>query len=164
MEKIISDLYVNLTVTKNKNELLINGILKDAITYKKKIITAPNQPDIRTSYSGTALPFPCEDIALENTKNYKEIGNDGIISVNFKYPNSYYKNDGITKIKSPIIIIIDDKKLIYELEDLCPLKTLRDRVRGNPSFYAFKEILLPVATAENNMYNYAAAKINYNIA
>ena len=60
--------------------------------------------------------------------------------------------------------IINDKKIIYELEDLCPLKTLRDRVRGNPSFYAFKEVLLPVATSENNLYNYAAAKIKFNIA
>jgi hypothetical protein len=164
MIKNISDNYIDCSIHLEGDKLIIKGSLKNPNSYKKKIITAPNPPNYRSSYSGSCLPFPCEEIALQNTKNYKEIDNTGIIDVQFIYPNSFYSPDGYNKIKSPIIIIIDDEKKIYELEDHFPLKTLRDRVRGNPSFYAVKEIILPVATAENNMYNYADAKLKYNIA
>ena len=164
MSKNISDKYIDCSIKLEDKFLIIKGSLKNPNNYKTKIITAPNPPDYRTSYSGSALPFPCEEIAFQNTKNYKEIDNSGVIDVKFTFPNSYYSPDGYNKIKSPIMINIDDEKIIYELDDLFPLKTLRDRVRGNPSYYAIKEILLPVATAENNMYNYANAKIKYNIA
>lgn len=164
MNKHISDNYIDCNFQFNKNNLIINGFFKNPISYKNIVICAPNPPDIRTSYSGTALPFPNEEIAFHNTINYYEINKDGIIAIIFKIPNSYYSEDGYTKIKTPIMLIIDGEKIIYEFDDLCPLKTIRDRVRGNPSFYAIKEIILPVATAENNMYNYASAKLNYNIA
>ena len=55
-------------------------------------------------------------------------------------------------------------QFIYETIDICPLKTLRDRVRGNPKFYALKELILPVADAEDTMKNYANAKLRNNIA
>lgn len=161
--KFFSDDYVTLRVEVNGRKVEVNGNLNNPAKYKKKVVTAPNPPDIRNSYSGTALPFPCEEIAFENTINYKEI-DSGHINVTFDFPNSYYAPGGVSKIKSPIMIIIDDKKLIYELDDICPLKTLRDRVRGNPSFYALKEILLPVATAEDTMLNYSIAKSRFNIA
>jgi len=164
MKKNISDNFINCVFGLENNNLKIKGSLSNPAIYKKKVITAPNSIDIITSYSGSALPFPNEEIAFENTKNYLEINNDGIIDITFKFPNSYYSPDGKNKIKSPIILILDDKKIIYELDDLCPLKTLKDRVRGNPSFYAVKEILLPVATAENTMYNYSQTKMKYNIA
>jgi len=164
MKKNISDNVINCVFELENNNLKIKGSLFNPAIYKKKVITAPNPIDIITSYSGSALPFPNEEIAFENTKNYLEINNDGIIDATFRFPNSYYSPDGKTKIKSPIVLILDDKKIIYELDDLCPLKTLKDRVRGNPSFYAIKEVILPVATAENTMYNYSQAKMKYNIA
>jgi len=165
MKKVINDNYLSLNVELiGTRDLIIKGTLKNPSSYKKKIIVSPNPPDIRASYSGTALPFPCEEIALENSKNFFEIKDDGVIDVKFIYPNSFYSVDGYKKIISPIILMIDDIKIIHELIDFCPLKTLRDRVRGNPSFYALKEILLPVATAENTMNNYAKAKVINNIA
>jgi hypothetical protein len=164
MIKNISDDYITCVFTVVDRNITIKGTLHNPASYKNKIIKAPNPPDIRTSYSGTALPFPSEEMAFENTKNHSVIDNTGIIDVNFKYPNSYYSPCGCIKIKSPIMLILDDNKIIYELEDFCPLKTLRQRVSSNPSFYAVKEILLPVATAEDNMNNYASAKIKYNIA
>ncbi len=165
MKKVINDNYLTLNVELlETRRLIIKGSLKNPSNYKKKILVAPNPPDIRASYTGTALPFPCEEIALENSKNYLEINDSGVIDVNFSYPNSYYSVDGYKKIISPIILMIDDLKIIHELDDLCPLKTLRDRVRGNPSFYALKEILLPVGTAEATMNNYAKAKVINNIA
>ena len=164
MEKsIINDLF-DLTIKQKENKISINGYIKNHNSYKKMVIIAPNPPDRRTSYSGTALPFPSEDIAFENTKNYFEIIKDGRINTEFLYPNSYYTPDGYTKIKSPILVYLDDKKIIVELNDLCPLKTLRDRIRGNPSFYGTREFLLPVANAEDVMISYANAKIINNIA
>jgi hypothetical protein len=53
---------------------------------------------------------------------------------------------------------------MIELKDICPLKTLRDRSRGDPKFYGMRELILPVGTAEEVMHNYAYAKVVYNIA
>jgi len=156
--------FVSCKININGRDINIKGSIKNPSNFKKKVICAANPIDIRTSYSGSALPFPNEIIAFENTKNFFEIKDDGIIDTNFKYPNSYYSPDGLTKIKSPIIFILDDNKFILELDDLCPLKTLRDRKRNDPSFYALKELLLPIGTAEETMINYSSAKIKYNIA
>ncbi len=160
----ISDDKIDCRVSYVNNEMIINGYLKNPINFKNRLIVAPNPPDKITSYSGSALPFPNEEIALEKTKNIYIIGNDGLINAKFKFPNSYYNTEGTKKIISPFLIIVDNNKYIYETKDICPLKTLSDRVRGNPSFYALKEILLPVADAEDTMNNYAKAKVRYNIA
>ncbi len=58
------------------------------------------------------------------------------------------------------------KKLIVAPNppDYFPLKTLRDRIRGNPSFYALKEQFLPIADAEDKMYHYSAIKQTLNLA
>jgi len=156
--------FVSCMITLNGMNVNIKGSLRNPSVYKKKIVIAPAPSSKLTSFSGSALPFPNEEIAFENTKNLFEIKNDGVIETIFAYPNSYYSPDGLTKIKSPIIFIFDDNKFIVELNDLCPLKTLRDRKRSDPSFYALKEILLPIGTAEETMKNYSFAKIKYNIA
>jgi hypothetical protein len=159
-----SNEFVSCIITINGINVNIKGTLNNSISYKKKIVIAPAPVNKITSYSGSALPFPNELIAFENTKNIFEIKDDGIIDANFIYPNSYYSPDGLTKIKSPIIFLFDDNKYIVELNDICPLKTLRDRKRSDPSFYALKEILVPLGTAEDTMKNYSSAKIKYNIA
>ena len=163
MDKIDND-YISCTITKKNDKLLIKGFVKNNINYKKKILIAPNPVDKITSFSGRCLPFPCENIAFENTANFKVIGDNGSFDVEFSYPNSYYSPDGYKKIKSPIIFSLDDKKIIIELKDYSPLKTLTDRSRGNPNFYGMREYLLPLGTAEQNMNNYSYAKIVYNIA
>jgi hypothetical protein len=157
--------YVKCNITEiPNNKIKISGIVKNPSLYKKMAITAPNPIDTITSFSGKGLPFPCEMIAFENTPNFKMIDGTGIIDVTFLYPNSYYTPDGYNKIKSPIVISLDNKKIIIELKDKCPLKTIRDRTRGNPSFYGVREFILPIGTAEEVMNNYAYAKVNYNIA
>ena len=110
MQKSINNDLFDLTVKQKENKILINGYIKNYNSYKKMVVIAPNPPDKRTSYSGTALPFPSEDIAFENTKNYFEIKNDGKINIEFLYPNSYYTPDGYTKIISPIIV---KKSILY---------------------------------------------------
>jgi hypothetical protein len=155
---------INCKVLYENKQMIIKGSLFNANNYKKKIIIAPNSPDNLTSYSGSFLPFPSEEIALEKTKNFYEIKNDGIIDIKFSFPNSYYNEEFKLKIKSPFILILDNSKFIYETVDINPLKTLRDRIRGDPNFYALKEVILPVADAQDNMINYSNAKLVNNIA
>ena len=155
--------FISCMISINGNNVNIKGTLNNASLYKKKVVIAPTPSNKITSYSGSSLPFPNEEIAFQNTKNLFEIQDNGVIDTTFLYPNSYYSPDGITKIKSPILFIFDEKKYIIELDDLCPLKTLRDRKRSDPSFYALKEILIPIGTAEETINNYSSSKIKYNI-
>jgi len=160
----ITDDKIDCRVFREDVYMIIKGYLKNPSMYKKKILTAPNAPDRMMNYSGSALPFPSREIAFEKTKNFYEIGNNGVIDVKFLFPNSYYNPEGLKKIISPLLLLLDDNEFLYETKDMCPLKTLRDRVRGNPSFYALKEVVLPVADAEDTMINYSIAKAKYNIA
>ena len=164
MKKVDNE-YISCVIEKsNNNKITINGFVKNYMNYSKMAIMAPNPIDTITSFSGKGLPFPCELIAFENTPNFEIIPSNGIINVEFLYPNSYYSPNGYTKIISPVIISLDGKKIIIQLDDMCPLKTLRDRSRGDPKFYGMRELILPIGTAEEVMHNYAYAKINYNIA
>jgi len=157
--------YVSCTITEiENNKINVKGFIKNPGNYKKMIIMAPNPIDTITSFSGKGLPFPCETIAFENTPNFEVISSDGKFNVIFLYPNSYYSPDGYIKIKSPIIFSLDNKKIIIELNDKCPLKTLRDRKRGDPNFYGTREFILPIGTANEVMNYYSYAKLNYNIA
>jgi len=164
MKKVDNE-YINCIVEKkNNNKIKISGFVKNHMNYSKMAIMAPNPIDKITSFSGKGLPFPCELIAFENTPNFEIINSNGLIDVLFDYPNSYYAPNGYTKIISPIIISLDGKKIIIQLNDLCPLKTLRDRSRGDPNFYGMREFILPIGTAEEVMNNYAYAKYKLNIA
>ena len=157
---------VNCTVniSQDRKTIHVSGSVKNASSYSEMLLLAPNPPDNISSYSGGFLPFPCEQIAYENTPNSYNIPSSGSFNVTFVYPNSYYTPDGLTKIKSPVLFVLDSELVVFELDDICPLKTLRDRVRGKPEFYATKEFLLPIDTAENVMKAYCKAKYTYNIA
>jgi hypothetical protein len=143
----------------------LNGSIKNFEFYNKCIIKAPMSIDKHSSYTGCSLPFPCEEIALDNTLNYYEVTKDthGLFNIDFIYPNSFYASDGFTLYKSPIIFLLDDEKIIIELKNMCPLKTLTSRI-SNPFQYNMKEYLLPVATSEKTMYNYANLKLTKNLA
>ena len=166
--KTVDNEYINCVIgdinKNNDNKIKITGFVKNPMNYSKMAILAPNPIDTITSFSGKGLPFPCELIAFENTPNFEIINSNGNIEVYFSYPNSYYAPNGYTKIISPIIISLDGKKIIIQLDDICPLKTLRDRSRGDPKFYGMRELILPIGTAEEVMNNYAFAKLTYNIA
>ena len=55
-------------------------------------------------------------------------------------------------------------QLQYELEDFNTLRTLINREnRKGPEFYSNKDTLLPIANAENVMYEYSKAKLEHDI-
>ena len=159
-----------VNVFKNSEFIQIIGNVKNKENYKNIFLLACNPIDKKASYSGSGLPFPCPDIAFENTKNIYNVPSSGSIDTKFSYPNSYYSVADKKKIISSIFFIVEllngEKKFLrFELEDLYPLKTLINReARQGPEFYSKKYELLPIDTAENIMSVYAHLKITENIA
>lgn len=150
--------------------LNIQGNVKNPMAYNKMLLVAPNPIDRMSNYSGSGLPFPCADIAFDNTPNNLIIDGTGSFNTTFKYPNSYYGQSGNNKVVSSIFFILDsgsNKEYVrFELKDLCVLRTLVDRAskKKGPEYYAARDYVLPVDTAENVMRAYSKAKIEYDIA
>lgn len=75
--------------------LVIRGTVKSKTPNPLITFWAPNPPNYRTSYSGSALPYPNPTIAYENTPNQGSIyATNRQFEVKIKYPNSYYSGMG----------------------------------------------------------------------
>tara|TARA_B110000444_G_C18595404_1_gene480450 strand:+ start:52 stop:564 length:513 start_codon:yes stop_codon:yes gene_type:complete len=168
---IFNDQHINLKVTyyKDYSKIKLTGNVKNPGQYKNIVLMAPNPIDRMSNYSGSGLPFPNNEIAFENTPNRVDISGSGVINTVFTYPNSFYMPDGINKIVSSVFLQLMDKNnevthVYYKLHDMNALRTLINRdSRKNPEFYAAKDYILPIATAENVMRAYAKAKIEHDI-
>ena len=171
---IFDDEYTGFGITFNHDYSLLQlrGSVKNIASFKEIIMIAPNPIDRMSNYSGSGLPFPNYEIAFENTPNIHKVDASGVFDVSFKYPNSFYMPDGINKIKPSIYFVITDGasgannsfRIQYELHDIVALRTLVNRSsRKNPEFYAAKDYVLPIDTAENVMRAYARAKIENDI-
>ena|SRR6056300_317935 len=168
---IFNDQHINLIAEPNSDysKIAIRGNVKNPQMYKNIIVMAPNPIDRMSNYSGSGLPFPNNEIAFQNTPNKKDVSGSGVIDCVFMYPNSFYIPDGINKIVSSIFLQLIDKNdnvihIHYELDDINALRTLINRKsRTGPEFYAAKDYILPIATAENVMRAYAKAKIENDI-
>jgi hypothetical protein len=105
----------------------------------------------------------------DNLENYKLVDKTQQIDIKFKYPNSFYSRNGKNKILPSIFIQLTENngkhfQLQYELIDLVNMRTLINREsRKGPEFYSMKDDILPIATAENVMYEYSKAKIEKDI-
>ena len=148
----------------------ITGNIVDVAKYKHAIIIAPNTFDVKGSYSGKGMPFPCAEIAFENTPNKHLVNTNGIFDVVFDYPNSFYTVANKMKIISPIYFIIVDQNDVQHiefvhLEDMYKLRTLTNReTRTGPEFYSKKYEILPVDTAESLMMQYSLLKKEKGLA
>ena len=148
----------------------ISGSVANRGSYKSALMIAGNPIDKKSSYSGTGLPFPCADIAFEETKNVHNIDQSGYINATFTYPNSYYTVGDKKKVISSLFFILEyhdgNKEFIrFELKDLYPLRTLVNREgRNGPEFYSSKYDMLPIDTAEILMREYAKLKELQNLA
>jgi len=167
--------YVDCKVAFNENYslIVITGTIKNPSQFKYMRLTSPAPIDRMSNYSGSGLPFPSYEFAIEETPNNFLINSDGIFSVVFKYPNSFYEYNEKTyqrdKIISPIIFLLsnneeDELRIVFQLKDLCVLRTLINRPGNrNPEFYAAKDYIVPITTAENTMMYYSRAKIENDI-
>ena len=75
--------------------VLIRASVKSKTPNPDIIYWAPNPPNYRTSYSGSALPYPNPSIAYDNTPNRGKVkANNRSFEIKIKYPNSYYSGLG----------------------------------------------------------------------
>lgn len=146
---------VNILKKDNEKVFILNGILRTEIirkfikgdlNYKVKYWAA-NVPTYNTSFSGSGLPFPNENIAFDRLKNSGTAKINGeIFSFEIKHPNSYYKNIGTILVKPEVKIQVldDDNKPIspiqvIKLGDEIPFRTLTWPSQRNwnngPMFY-----------------------------
>lgn len=160
-------LSVNIDIDSKKN-VIIKGNVKTA--FKSVTIFAANTIDTKVSYSGSGLPFPNDEIAFENTPNLYQL-NGNTFDVSFSYPNSFYTSDHSVKIPPTIFFkFVDNNDVVsYEnikLIDHLPLKSLSYRHADftQPSYYAFKESVIPVGTAQYTMIENKNIKIKNNVA
>lgn len=135
-------------------KLQLKGSFKNPSQFSKIELMAPGPIQRLNSYSGSALPFPCAQMAFDQTPNYIDLTRpvDGATTaptdfeVVFEYPNSYYAVDHRTLVAPSIFAAltpVESTKPIFvrfELPNPHPLKTLtyRPQFARGPEFYAEK--------------------------
>lgn len=138
-------------------------------------VFAPNPIDRMVNYTGSGLPFPCSQIAFEQTPNFIIVSDPtGAFSATFKYPNSYYTEDQWTRIPPSIFFKIHPAPgaepvfVRFELpnRDILNVRTLnfRTKLRAGPPSYSIKEDIIPICGAEETMRRYKDLKIREDYA
>ena len=151
-----------LTTYQNQNgNLVIHGKVKNnlfKLINKMKIrlkYWAANPAGISSSFSGSGLPFPNEEVAFENTPNQGMIEiYDVNFSLNIHTPNSYYKNLGKDFVKPVLNLMFVDGNNnsiggIYKipLAGFYPYRTLSTPNQIN-NVMAYYNPTLPMRTQE----------------
>jgi hypothetical protein len=110
-----NDFSFNVKLLKKKNEknaYIVTGSLEYPNFTQKYFVkyNASSPPDYNANFSGSALPFPNEEVAFENTPNrgVAQVTN-GDFSFVLKYPNSYYTNMGTVYIPPQVRMVLVDK-------------------------------------------------------
>jgi len=144
------------------NKVVITG--KITQPFSKAKLLAANPIDKMSNYSGSGLPFPCYDIAFDNTPNIKHI-NSANYAATFEYPNSFYMTNGRDKVPPTIYLSVDDNIIeTKELPDPLPLKTLTHRGTTNRErFVSYKYNNLPIKNQDEVMIAYKNMKLTENI-
>jgi len=99
-------------INDNKNKIfIINGHLLngDYLSHRKIFLkySAANKPTYNRSFSGSALPYPTEEIAFQNSPNNDIIPVvNGKFSFNIVYPNSYYTNMGTLYVPPQVTLVL----------------------------------------------------------
>lgn len=167
----------NVMLMKNSyGNYVINGKIKGnlaSLAENEKLIVkywAANKPTYSNSFSGSALPYPNEKVAFENTNNTGIVEvRDGSFSINVHYPNSYYTNLGKNYVPPQIKIKFCNKDNIavtkiqkINLGEGVPFRSLTwPKLRNwssGPMFYCNKN--LPVRTQAQILKSYAYPPVN----
>ena len=167
--------YVDCVVSVNQTHVRVSGNVRNPAEFTRMLVIAPNPIDRISSYSGSGLPWPCPNIAFDNTPNKALIDSTGAIDVVFNYPNSYYTNDQLNRIEPSVFFIlqkgggVDPVFVRIPLDDMyadiLALRTLTHRPgRTGPEFYSKKDVLVPPMTAEKVMLTMKQYKAKYDIA
>lgn len=152
-----------------KQTVHLQGAIANPGGYSQIQLIAANPPNRMTAYAGSGLPFPCSQVAFEDTPNVATISG-GSFSVTFQYPNAYYVPDMNTKVPPAVYFIFKTANSSFasriDLYDTLPLRTLvhRPNHAKGPGFYSAKESLIGVRSAEDTMRYLAQYKGLYDIA
>lgn len=140
-------------INDNKNKLyIVNGHINDRNYFSTNKLfikySAANKPTYNRSFSGSALPYPSEEIAFQNSSNIDMVPVvNNKFSFNLVYPNSYYINMGSEYVPPQVkIVLINDKNeevskvQIVPLGEGTPFRTLtwstkRDWNKGADFYY-----------------------------
>lgn len=156
----------DVAVSTNQSGCVVfEGVVKDPL--RSRLLTtgkvfvqywAPSPPDYRTSFSGSGMPFPNEEIAFNNSPNIGKVplSMDGSFRLRLQYPNSYYKRLGAVYVRPSVKLLFRDadgnmigKVVTIVLGEGIPFRSqtwprLRDWSKG-PMFFCGRESL-PVRT------------------
>ena len=156
-------------VDHSKYDIIINIETNTKIDNNALYFIAPNPPDYRTSFSGSALPFYNEEQAFYDTKNKgTAIFKDNVVSFGIKYPNSYYTNLGNIQVVPHVNLIytINNKEYVYRYklnENPIPYRSLtHPNTRTSPLFYEAKTEKI-VASQSKLLCDTAYPKTNVSV-
>jgi hypothetical protein len=158
----------------DNKEIHLKGYIKQMASASEVVISASKPINRMTNYTGSGLPYPCAQVAFENTPNLLVVRDPtGAFDVVFSYPNSYYTADFYTRIEPSVFVSFQWKDASREstmvrlpLEDRLPLRTLtyRPGFYKGPQYYAAKTDIIGVRGAEATMRSLASVKAAYDVA
>lgn len=162
--------HIDLTIDiSDDDNVLISGVIKNPILWAAVELKAAAPIDRSASYSGSGLPFPCAEIAFQNSPNFYEVGSASF-GCSFLYPNSFYGPDARTKIPPAIFVLLVSKlpqlrplSIRADLPDRLPLKTLTYRPERNsgPEFFNRRAERMGIKGQESILRMMYDAKVNY---
>lgn len=163
-------------------KLRLTGSIKNPSQFSNIVLMAPCPVQRLMNYFGSALPFPCAQVAFDQTPNYIDLTRpvDGAttaptdFNVVFEYPNGYYTADHADLVPPSIFFALtpisanQPMYVRFELPNPHPLKTLtyRPGFAAGPEFYAKKIDLLTEVpeTQEQYLRSIGKMKIEYDLA
>lgn len=160
LESVDIDSFLNLNLrTSGNNGLIIQGFFNKIYPDNSKIYyEAPDSANLRSSYTGSGLPYPNKDFAYTHKSNCGVVDLNYQLSgfhINMTIPNSYYK-DTNGHIQEPYILLkfmINGKQLEKKinLNKYTNRALTYDINRTSPEFYSigWKQ---PVRTQESILY------------
>lgn len=153
-------------LTNKKKCLVVEGMPRDPLRSRllslgrpaKVRYVAANPPTYMESVSGSALPYPNEEVAMESTPNQGviELGSNAGFRIQLQFPNSYYEELGKILVRPHIRLLFMDGKnqplgdwISVPLGEGVPYRSLtwpdkRNWLEG-PLFFAGRESL-PIRT------------------
>lgn len=150
------NMYFSVNVAyEEKHRALVDVYLNSELSSEIVRYSAAAPPAYMGSFTGSALPFPNERIAFENTPNLGtiKVSNTRRFTIPLDMPNGYYSPNGKDIVPPYVDLIYHTKERqqptstrIYLKEGQIPNRSLTyPKERTSPSFYAVKN---PIRTQE----------------
>ena len=162
----------NAVVDIEGDKVHIKGTVLSAARYESMQLVAASPATRGVSYSGSALPFPCPQIAFDETPNVADVPSNGVFDTVFDYPNSYYSHDAFTKVVSSVFLMLQERGAAavfvrFELPDRNILRSLTHRPERRmlgPQFHSMKEDIIGIASQEEILRRIGTVKETYGLA